>query len=174
MFSITGGFSFLSYFSMLLALHPGFSRQWRPPPSLNSTLATFGCLLLPGFSVTSLFDFTASTTVLGRCFLPTRAFYLALPPQIRRICDSFVKKNTTSSPGGSRINFRVPQNFTKKSITIRYAKSKGFYCRLFWPKLNWNGDIMALPWVAKLSEQRPIFNWWHHGLVKKQLQYTYC
>ena len=75
--------------------------------------------------------------------------------------------------GGSRINFRVLQNFIKKSITIRSAQSKGFYCRLFWPKLCWNGDIMALAWVAKLSEQRDIFNWWHYGLVKKQLQYTY-
>ena len=34
---------------------------------------------------------------------------------------------------------------------------KGFYLRLFWPKLNRNGGIMALPWVAKLSEQRALF-----------------
>ena len=33
--------------------------------------------------------------------------------------------------GGSRINFRVLQKFTKESVTIRCIKSKGFYCRLF-------------------------------------------
>ena len=33
--------------------------------------------------------------------------------------------------GGSRINFRVLQKFTKDSVTIRCIKSKGFYCRLF-------------------------------------------
>ena len=33
----------------------------------------------------------------------------------------------------------------------------GFYCRLFWPKLHRNGDIMALARVAKLREQRVIF-----------------
>ena len=59
--------------------------------------------------------------------------------------------------GRARINFRVLQNFTRKSITIKSIKSKGFYCRLFWPKLHWNEDNMALAWVAKLSKKRAIF-----------------
>ena len=56
--------------------------------------------------------------------------------------------------GGSSINFGVLQNYPKESITIRCIKSKGFYCRLFLPKLHRNGDIIATSWVAKLSEQR--------------------
>ena len=79
----------------------------------------------------------------------------------------------TKLRGGSRINFSVLQSFIKKSITVRCAKSKGLFCRSFWPKLHWNRDIMALAWVAKISKQRAAFNWWHHGLVKKQLQHTY-
>ena len=78
------------------------------------------------------------------------------------------------SRGGSRINFRVLQNFTKKSITIRCVKSRRFYCRLFWPKLHRIGDIMALAWVVKLSEQRAIFKnllsfclyFLLHGIIK--------
>ena len=31
------------YFSLPLALHPGFSGPWRPPADLSSPLATFGC-----------------------------------------------------------------------------------------------------------------------------------
>ena len=34
---------------------------------------------------------------------------------------------------------------------------KGFHQRLFWLKLHRNVDIMALAWVAKLSEQKAIF-----------------
>ena len=34
-------YTFLSYFSMPPALHPGFSDPWRPLPALSSTLATF-------------------------------------------------------------------------------------------------------------------------------------
>ena len=59
---------------------------------------------------------------------------------------------------GTFIWISLPAKFYKKKfITIRCVKSKGFYCRLFWPKLHQNGDIMALVWVAKLRKQRPIF-----------------
>ena len=65
-----GGFLFSGYFSMPLALHLSFSGPWRPPPALNSILATSGCLLLLGLSVTSLSRFTASSMVLSGLFLP--------------------------------------------------------------------------------------------------------
>ena len=35
---------FLGYFTMSLALHPGFSDPWRSPPALSSTPTTFDCL----------------------------------------------------------------------------------------------------------------------------------
>ena len=34
---------FPGYFTMLPALHPGFSGSWRPPPALSSTPTTFDC-----------------------------------------------------------------------------------------------------------------------------------
>ena len=37
-------FTFPGYFAMSLALHPGFSDPWRPPPALSSTPTTFDCL----------------------------------------------------------------------------------------------------------------------------------
>ena len=40
----------------------------------------------------------------------------------------------------------------QENITIRCVKSKGFYCKLFWPKLHRKGDIMALAWVTRLNE----------------------
>ena len=36
-------FTFPGYFSLPSVLHHAFSGQWRPPPALNSILATFGC-----------------------------------------------------------------------------------------------------------------------------------
>ena len=42
--------------------------------SLSSTLATFACLLLPGFSVTSLSHFTTSFSVLSERFFTHRRF----------------------------------------------------------------------------------------------------
>ena len=68
-----------------------------------------------------------------------------------------VRFNFVKSRGGSRINFRVQRNFTKKYITIRCVKSKGFFCRLFWLKLHRNRDIMVLAWVSKLSKQKAMF-----------------
>ena len=35
---------FLGYFTMSLALHPGFSDPWRSPPALSATRTTFDCL----------------------------------------------------------------------------------------------------------------------------------
>ena len=42
-FSSLEAFTIPGYFSLPLALHPGFSGPWRPPPALSSTLATFSC-----------------------------------------------------------------------------------------------------------------------------------
>ena len=72
-------FTFPSYFFMSLALHPGFSGPWRPPPALSSTMTTFGC-----FTFARLFrhNLTASATVVSGHFLPTGVFYLALFPHI--------------------------------------------------------------------------------------------
>ena len=50
----------------------------------------------------------------------------------------------------------------RKSITVRCVKSKGFCCKLSWPKLHRNGDIMALAWVANLSEQKDFFKNYYH------------
>ena len=49
LFSLLEVFTFPGYFSLPPVLHSGFSGPWRPPPALSSTLATFGCLLLPFF-----------------------------------------------------------------------------------------------------------------------------
>ena len=58
---------------------------------------------------------------------------------------------------GSRINFRVLQNFTKKIyITKRCVKPKDFSVDYFDQRCVKNGDIMALAWVEKLSEQRAV------------------
>ena len=38
---------FRATFSMPLALHPGFSGLWMPPPALSSTLVTFDCFTFP-------------------------------------------------------------------------------------------------------------------------------
>ena len=35
---------FPGYFAMSVALHPGFSGPWRPPPALSSTPTTFDCI----------------------------------------------------------------------------------------------------------------------------------
>ena len=48
-----------------------------PSSELSSTLTTLGCLLLPGFSVTSLSHFIVSAMVLSEHILPTSVFYLA-------------------------------------------------------------------------------------------------
>ena len=54
-------------------------------------------LLLPGFSVTSLSHFTASTTVLNRSFLPTGVFLPCTPsPHFGTFCDSDACRNTPS------------------------------------------------------------------------------
>ena len=45
-FSSLQVFTFPAYFSLPPALHLGFSGQWRCPPSLSSTLATFQLLYL--------------------------------------------------------------------------------------------------------------------------------
>ena len=47
-------FTFPGYFTLPPALHPGLWCPWRPPPARSSTLATFSCFILPGFSVTVL------------------------------------------------------------------------------------------------------------------------
>ena len=57
----------------------------------------------------------------------------------------------------SRITNEICKILQTKSITVRCVKSKVFYCRLFWPKLHRNWDIMKLAYVAKLSEQRASF-----------------
>ena len=68
-------FTFPGYFSLPLALHPTFSGPQMPPPTMSSTLATFGC-----FTFARLFrdSFTVSVTVLSGHFLPTGVFYLTL------------------------------------------------------------------------------------------------
>ena len=93
-FSSLEVFTFLDYFSLPPALHPGFSGPWRPPPALSSTLTTFCC-----FTFARLFrhSFTTSATVLIGHFLPTGAFYLTfLPHMFDRFCDSDAGRNTPS------------------------------------------------------------------------------
>ena len=87
-------FTFPGYFSLPSVLHHAFSGPWRPPPALNSILATFGC-----FAFSRLFrhNFTASATALSGHFLPTGVFYLPLLPHIfDTLCDSDSCRNTPS------------------------------------------------------------------------------
>ena len=87
-------FMFLGYFSLPLALHPGFSGLWRPPPVPSSASATFGCFTFARFF---RHIFTTSATVLSGHFLPTGFFYLALLPSIfGTFCDSDACRNTPS------------------------------------------------------------------------------
>ena len=83
---------FLGYFSLPPALHPGFSGPWRPPSSLSSTLAAFGC-----FAFARLFrhSSTASATILSGRFLPTGVFHLALLPHVLA---RFVTQMWTGTP----------------------------------------------------------------------------
>lgn len=69
-------------FTSLEGFHSGLSGMWRLQAAPRFALATFGCLLLPDFSVNNLSHFTASAMVLSGSFLPTDNFYLALIPHI--------------------------------------------------------------------------------------------
>ena len=71
LFSSLEVFMFPCYFFVLLALHPGFSGPWGPPPALSSTLATFGCST---FARPFRRSFTARATILSGHFLPTGVF----------------------------------------------------------------------------------------------------
>ena len=59
--------SFPGYFTMSLALHPGFSGPWKPPPALSSTPATFDCLFFLIYRERYGFERAFFT---HRCFLP--------------------------------------------------------------------------------------------------------
>ena len=59
--------SFPGYFTMSLALHPGFSGPWKPPPALSSTPTTFGCLFFLIYRERYGFERAFFT---HRCFLP--------------------------------------------------------------------------------------------------------
>lgn len=87
-------FLFPDCFSMPLALHTGFSSLWRPSPALNSTLATFGYLLLPGFSVASLSHFTTSATILCVYFISIGVFAIHSFPHY----DAFVTQMRAGTP----------------------------------------------------------------------------
>ena len=76
--------SFPGYFTMPLALNPGFSGLWRPPPALTSTLTTFDCLFFFIYPVHYGFEWAFFT---HRRFLPYAPFqhfwynlYLSRPP----------------------------------------------------------------------------------------------
>ena len=76
--------SFPGYFTMPLALNPGFSGPWRPPPALTSTLTTFDCLFFFIYPVHYSFEWAFFT---HRRFLPYAPFqyfwhnlYLSRPP----------------------------------------------------------------------------------------------
>ena len=107
--------TFLCYWHSTLAFHvnEGLHHLWTLPWLLS---VAYFCQAFP--SLVSLILLRA-LRFWGGVFYPQELFTLHSFPQIRRICDSIVKKNTTSSLGGSRINFRMPQNFTKKYITVR-------------------------------------------------------
>ena len=87
-------FMFPGYFYLPPALHPGFSGPWRPPLSLSSTLATFGC-----FTFARIFrhSFTASATVLSGIFYPQAFFTLCSFTAIfGTFCGSDAGRNTPS------------------------------------------------------------------------------
>ena len=87
--------------------------------------------------------------------------YRSLNSKLKEGFGPFTEKNYVSTyvvPGAdAELILGCCKILLKKPITIRCVKSKGFYRRLFWPKLHRNRDIMALAWVAKLTEQRAIF-----------------
>ena len=58
---------FSGYFTMSLALHPGFSGPWRPAPGLSSTRTTFDCLFFFIYCERYGFEWAFFTY---RCFLP--------------------------------------------------------------------------------------------------------
>ena len=58
---------FPGYFSMSLALRPGFSDQWKSPPALSSTPITFDCLFFFIYFECYGFEWAFFTQ---RCFLP--------------------------------------------------------------------------------------------------------
>ena len=53
--------------------------------------------------------------------------------------------------GGSRINFRVLQNFTKKIVNNKVCQIKGILLQIILTEAAIM-DIMALAWVAKIIE----------------------
>ena len=65
--------SFPGYFTMSLALHPGFSGLWDPPPALGSTPITFDGLFF--FIFRECYGFEEA-------FFTHRRFYLTLLPDI--------------------------------------------------------------------------------------------
>ena len=74
--------SFPGYFTMPLALNPGFSGPWRPPPALTSTLTTFDCLFFFIYPIYDSFEWAFFT---HRRFLPLCSFptFLAQPVFIK-------------------------------------------------------------------------------------------
>ena len=65
--------SFPGYFTMSLALHPGFSGLWNPPPALSSTPTTFDGLF---------FFIFRECYGIEEAFFTHRRFYLTLLPEI--------------------------------------------------------------------------------------------
>ena len=69
--------SFPGYFTVSLALHPGFSGPWRPPPALSSTLTTFHLLRVLRFWVDIFYPQAFFTLRSFPTFLPQAAFIKA-------------------------------------------------------------------------------------------------
>ena len=89
-------FTFPGYFSLPSVLHHAFSGPWRPPPALNSILATFGCF---AFSQAFPPQFYRERYGFERAFFTHRlpVFYLPLLPHIfDTLCDSDSCRNTPS------------------------------------------------------------------------------
>ena len=89
-------FTFPCYFSLPLALHPGFWGPWRPPLALSSTLTNFSCFTFcQAFFITFLLR--ALRFWVG-IFYP-QAFFFTLhsfPIFLARFCDSDAGTNTPS------------------------------------------------------------------------------
>ena len=97
-------FMFPGYFSMPPTFHFGFSDPWRSPPALSSTLATFYCFTLPGFS----FTFYRGRYVFEGVFFTHRRFLpFASSILFRAFCDTHACRNTQSRTLLSIFSHRV-------------------------------------------------------------------
>ena len=81
---------------MPLALHPGFSGPWRPPPALSSSLATFDCFTFPSHFYREHYGFEWAFFT-HRRFLP----YTFLP----RFCHDLVLSRYLLGAGSSSLYF---------------------------------------------------------------------